>query len=94
MSDHSHIIDMAHAVELRTSHATLLAALNEILSFSADKRTADIARNAIRSLPASLHRFPNVSCSQCGHDFGPGDSGFSHCENHAGKPAVRHWGVA
>lgn len=29
-------------------------------------------------------RFANVSCSQCGQDFGPGDHGFSHCENHRG----------
>lgn len=28
-------------------------------------------------------RFPNVSCSQCGRDLGPGEHGFSHCENHA-----------
>jgi hypothetical protein len=28
-------------------------------------------------------RFPNVSCSQCGRDFGPGDNGFSHCWNHS-----------
>lgn len=28
-------------------------------------------------------RFANVSCSQCGNDFGPGDSGFSHCADHA-----------
>lgn len=27
-------------------------------------------------------RFPNVSCSQCGGEFGPGDHGFSHCSNH------------
>lgn len=29
-------------------------------------------------------RFSNVYCSQCGSDFGPGDSGFSDCESHAG----------
>lgn len=28
-------------------------------------------------------RFRNVSCSQCGRCFGPGDHGFSHCENHS-----------
>ena len=28
-------------------------------------------------------RFPEVSCSQCGQSFGPGDHGFSHCANHA-----------
>lgn len=27
-------------------------------------------------------RFKSVSCSQCGHSFGPGDSGFSHCAEH------------
>lgn len=26
--------------------------------------------------------FANVSCSQCGGDFGPGEHGFSHCKNH------------
>lgn len=29
-------------------------------------------------------RFQNVFCSQCGQDFGPGEHGFSHCENHPG----------
>lgn len=32
-------------------------------------------------------RFPSVSCSQCGHDFGPGDSGFSSCHEHQRRPA-------
>lgn len=27
-------------------------------------------------------RFPEVSCSQCGQSFGPGDHGFSHCSDH------------
>lgn len=27
-------------------------------------------------------KFENVSCSQCGKEFGPGDHGFSHCEDH------------
>ena len=27
-------------------------------------------------------RFENVSCSQCGMSFGPGNQGFSHCRNH------------
>jgi hypothetical protein len=33
-------------------------------------------------------RFENVSCSQCGKAFGPGDSGYSHCSDHKGKTAV------
>lgn len=28
-------------------------------------------------------RFDRVSCSHCGAEFGPGDSGFSHCDTHA-----------
>lgn len=28
-------------------------------------------------------RYSNVSCSQRGRDFGPGDHGFSHCESHS-----------
>lgn len=29
-------------------------------------------------------KFPETSCSQCGREFGPGDSGFSHCDQHPG----------
>jgi len=35
--------------------------------------------------PAKAPRFAQTSCSQCGEDQGPGDSGFSHCSDHA-KP--------
>ena len=27
-------------------------------------------------------KFANTYCSQCGGEFGPGDSGFSHCDQH------------
>ena len=27
--------------------------------------------------------FEQTYCSQCGQAFGPGDHGWSHCENHA-----------
>ena len=30
-------------------------------------------------------KFSKVSCSQCGGEFGPGDHGFSHCENHTDR---------
>lgn len=29
-------------------------------------------------------KYDNVSCSQCGRSFGPGDLGFSHCDQHPG----------
>lgn len=36
---------------------------------------------------APAFRFPSVSCSQCGCAFGPGDSGFSNCNEHKRRPA-------
>lgn len=38
-----------------------------------------------RVIEAKQPRFENVFCSQCGCDFGPGNSGFSHCDNHKGE---------
>lgn len=29
-----------------------------------------------------MARFNETFCSQCGGSFGPGDSGFSHCDQH------------
>lgn len=42
------------------------------------------------------YKFPEVYCSNCGQQFGPGDSGFSHCESHAGlfSTEVRSYGPA
>jgi hypothetical protein len=34
-------------------------------------------------------RYANVSCSQCGGDFGPGDHGYSHCADHRLRTVVR-----
>ena len=34
------------------------------------------------------YKFGNVTCSQCGGEFGPGDTGFSHCENHKHLPRL------
>ena len=33
----------------------------------------------------SFCEFQNTFCSQCGQEFGPGDHGYSHCENHKGE---------
>ena len=37
-------------------------------------------------------RFAQTSCSQCGQEFGPGDSGFSHCIDHAGEEPSDKYG--
>ena len=31
-----------------------------------------------------MAKFQNVSCSHCGQEFGPGDHGYSHCDDHPG----------
>ncbi|QTD88766.1 hypothetical protein [Burkholderia anthina] len=42
-----------------------------------------------KEVPKRSPRFENVSCSGCGRDFGPGDSGYSSCDEHA-PTKVRH----
>lgn len=32
--------------------------------------------------PVKAPRFPRVYCSQCGQEFGPGNEGFSSCQDH------------
>lgn len=34
---------------------------------------------------AEGHKFEHTYCSQCGGDFGPGNAGYSHCDQHRGK---------
>jgi hypothetical protein len=38
-----------------------------------------------------LARFEKTHCSQCGGEFGPGDEGYSHCEDHQGKEPKAEW---
>ena len=39
-------------------------------------------RKVARPEPGKTYKFENTYCSQCGREFGPGDHGYSHCENH------------
>ena len=32
--------------------------------------------------PLNKYKFNDTYCSQCGKSFGPGDHGYSHCDNH------------
>lgn len=48
---------------------------------SAIDRIAYIAEAAIAS-----PRFDKTYCSQCGGEFGPGNHGYSHCEDHKTSP--------
>ena len=41
-----------------------------------------------RALAVRGPRFHVVTCSACGESFGPGNSGYSHCYDHAGAVAM------
>lgn len=36
----------------------------------------------LRAKPPKAPKFDKTYCSNCGREFGPGDHGYSHCENH------------
>jgi hypothetical protein len=54
--------------------------------------------NHLRALYAAARptqaRFPSVSCSSCGKGFGPGNEGFSHCDDHERIAATAATGEA
>lgn len=35
-----------------------------------------------------MPKFKETFCSQCGGAFGPGDSGFSHCDQHVAEMSL------
>jgi hypothetical protein len=39
-------------------------------------------------------RFDHTYCSRCFEEFGEGDGGYSDCDEHADREAVRHDGDA
>lgn len=58
---------------------TARAALKDVEIARLRAELAACKRNAER------HRFLDVTCSQCGRNFGPGNFGFSRCEDHTGE---------
>lgn len=65
--------------------------MDEVAAHGALSEVLDQFERAIRSAlatqdpaPAPQARFANVSCSQCRREFGPGNAGFSHCQDHQG----------
>lgn len=45
-----------------------------------------VFQQALAPFLAATPRFPKTYCSQCGGEFGPGDSGYSHCRDHRPGP--------
>lgn len=46
---------------------------------------AMFAEQQITPSTSAAPRFAETFCSQCGHAFGPGNSGYSHCWDHSGS---------
>jgi hypothetical protein len=81
---------MQTAVKERISSLGLIAPLTaaydaelQTLHIANMKLTKVLERHAEKVTPPAP-RFADVGCSSCGQSFGPGDSGFSHCEHHKG----------
>lgn len=74
--------EQIYAEELLQAHTRDLERLERFEDWLADRTGPVLSLEEVRDAIAPKPRFQNVSCSQCGRDFGPGDHGFSHCENH------------
>ena len=48
----------------------------------------DLGGSVIRTSDVPSYKYPETFCSQCGGEFGPGNEGFSHCENHKHLPRL------
>lgn len=91
-SYHLHLFDR-HGTKTKTmSHRSYIAAsrAGEELTARPPYASYAVTRVIINSLdtaypwhaPDDAPRFDEVSCSQCGKTFGPGNHGYSHCEDH------------
>ena len=54
-----------------------LSSYSQLDSDSEREQLADLLR-----IMSGSPKFSQTSCSHCGAVFGPGDHGFSHCEDH------------
>lgn len=85
------MIEMAGRVGALTAELKIIrSTLRAITTCTKEGWRADELRKLADRIDLALEpkgspRFPEVSCSQCGQSFGPGDHGFSHCSSHVGR---------
>lgn len=65
--------------------ATMTAWFANALMRGYDQKAQEVKAEAAGADATKKPRFENTSCSQCGQEFGPGDSGFSHCSSHRNR---------
>jgi hypothetical protein len=76
-------LEISDAVRDRLAGRFAYPADERVLRIASMKLTKVLDRHAEKITPPAP-RFADVGCSSCGQSFGPGDSGFSHCEHHKG----------
>jgi len=87
--------DLYARLEVAERMARALMVANAAMSHGLPGSIYANARAAVEGVLAEwealkpTHKFASVSCSNCGQQFGPGDHGYSHCENHAGRKALK-----
>lgn len=70
---HNAIIDLEGITRMMLTPSELKAKAQQMLALA----------DTLENLPPMVPKFDEVSCSQCGRTFGPGDYGFSRCKDHA-----------
>jgi len=76
------------AKQLAKTHYEGLTTRNPIKDMNTRRRAAAITRRK-KQFDTLPPRFANVTCSQCGGEFGPGNEGFSHCADHQDLTRIR-----
>lgn len=73
-----------HSAKMLKPVHDLMRLLSKSVETERNPELAAAARAALEKVTESnTPRFQTTFCSSCGGEFGPGDHGFSHCENHA-----------
>ena len=78
----THWDDLASTLEPKTE------AIEEMLNASPVWAIRRNGGDSSSDAKPPAYRFLNVTCSQCGGEFGPADHEFSHCENHKHLPRL------
>lgn len=73
-------VDLAYLRNIAGKLSEAMAALEREINAPVVTNVEPLEGMLVLDLPKA--RFPNVICSNCGQAFGPGDSGFSHCQSH------------
>ena len=83
---------MSRIVVTRKKGESIKIGTNVVVTVESIKKSKVLvsieAPKTVKVLRGELHLYKKVYCSECCRCYGPGDHGFSHCEDHAHLTAV------